>query len=121
MNLCRVVCVACVVVFAGCSAPGDLRKKSPTLDLNSAKNSKAIVGCIADGLEVVLPGRGIGTRPTSNGYTAWREDVVFGGTETALVVDIIDTPSGSNTRFYSNIVSWKEGGAIKVIRDCQGN
>lgn len=119
MNLYRVVAVACVVLIAGCSTPGDIRKKSPALDLNSVKNAKAVAGCISDGLEAFIA-RGINTRPTSNGYTVWIDEDAFSGKDTALVVDITDTQSGSNTRFYSNM-AWHEEKATKVIRDCQGN
>lgn len=120
MNIYRIVCATCIVLIAGCSTPGDIRNKPPTLDLNSVKNSKAVVGCIADGLEGAFTARGMNTRPTSNGYTVWKTEYGFGQETTALVVDITDTQSGSNTRFYSNMFR-QEDKAIKVIRDCQSN
>jgi hypothetical protein len=120
VNLYRIVCAACVVLIAGCSTPGDTRKKSPTLNLNSVKNSKAVAGCIADGWEAVNTASGLTTRLTTNGYTVRKTEYGFGQETTAFVIDITDTQSGSNTLFYSNMFR-QEDKAIKVIRDCQGN
>lgn len=123
MDLFRILAVALVVLISGCTTPGDVRMKSPALDLNSKKNSKDVVGCIADGLEKASPTAQVYSRPITNGFTVWEEVkamLLSPRNETLLVVDIIDIPSGSNTKLYSNVASWKEKEIRVVISDCQG-
>src|SRR5450759_1501948 len=118
MDLSRFVAVALVVLISGCTTPGEVRMKSPALDLNSIKNSKDVVGCIADGLEKASPTAQVYSRPITNGYTVWegvKVSLLAPRNESLLVVDIIDTPSGSNTKFYSNMASWKENEVRVVI------
>lgn len=119
MNLYRIACAIGLMLIAGCSTPGDIRKKMPTLDLNSAKNAKAVAGCIADGWEEANTASGLNTRPTANGYTVWKTEHGFGQEDTPFVIDITDAPNGSNTLFYSKMFR-QEDKAIKVIRNCQG-
>jgi hypothetical protein len=109
-------------LIAGCSTPGDLRKKSPALDMNSAKNSRDVIGCVAVKLQDALGSRArLNSRPISDGYTVWVDaDVTPFGKDTSIVVDVTDTKNGSNTRFYSNM-GWNEEKVTKVLRDCQGN
>lgn len=123
MDLFRILAVALVVLISGCTTPGDVRMKSPALDLNSKKSSKDVVGCIADGLEKASPTAQVYSRPITNGFTVWEEVkamLLSPRNETLLVVDIIDIPSGSNTKLYSNVASWKEKEIRVVISDCQG-
>lgn len=123
MDLFRILAIALVVLVSGCTTPGDVRMKSPVLDLNSKKSSKDVVGCIADGLERASPTAQVYSRPITNGFTVWEEVkamLLSPRNETLLVVDIIDIPSGSNTKLYSNVASWKEKEIRVVINDCQG-
>ena len=106
--------------LAGCATPGDVRKKLPALELSSSNGAKAVSGCIADKWEA-LGHRSLSSRPTTNGYAlASESDLGIYGKDTAFVVDVSDTKTGSATIFYSNITLASGLEYVsKIIKDCQ--
>lgn len=95
------VAVGVVALITGCSTPGDVRSTSPIIETTSSKPAKAVAGCIADKFELSFK-TGVHSRPTSNGYSVWKEDDLgLYGKTTGLVVDVDDSPRGASIKFYS--------------------
>jgi hypothetical protein len=104
----------------GCTTPGDVRSTPPIYEATSSKTAKALAGCVADKFELSLRS-GVNSRPTSNGYSIWKEDDMgLYGKITGLVVDIDDAPSGSFIRFYSKgaLASAKDT-VVRALDECK--
>jgi len=114
------------IVLTSCATSSDLRSKPPTLELVSSKSSKAVAGCIGDGLDTLGLSLGnynvLSSRPTANGYSMSLHSKIGGwGSETSLVIDISETQDGSKTFFFSNLLQRWEKRIIPVVKNCQGS
>lgn len=105
---------------SGCSTPGDVRSTSPIYEATSSKSAKSVAGCVADKFELSFRS-GVNSRPTSNGYSVWKEDDMgLYGKVTGLVVDIDDSSSGSSIRFYSKgALSSAKDTVLRALDECK--
>lgn len=107
------------LLSSACSTPGDLRLKPPAFDGSSSKDAKLVAGCIADRWESA--GRtNFSVRPTSDGYSLTAADAMgIYGKDTAAVIDVRDTKTGSTTLFYSNMMlSAGTNLVANIVREC---
>ena len=112
--------VTAAMFLCACSTPGDVRSTAPAYEATSSKNAKSVAGCVADKFEVSFRS-GVNSRPTSNGYSVWKEDDMgLYGKVTGLVVDVDDAPAGSSIRVYAKgaLSSAKET-VVRAVDDCR--
>lgn len=78
-----------------------------------------IVGCIGDGLQTIGFNR-LNARPTKTGYTITKEDQIYAGSDTAVVIDIDAAPDGSTVRFFSNLMfAFGDRKVVDAIKRCE--
>lgn len=106
-------------LISACSTPGDVRSTTPTLEADSSKPSKAVAGCIADKFELAYR-TGVNSRPTSNGYSVWKEDDAgILGKITGIVIDVNDTAVGSKIKlFMKGALSSAADTAVRIVKEC---
>lgn len=110
--------LAFAIMLAGCSTPGELRNESAAQTFASVKDAKTVATCVIDGFEEVFKTAGVSGKPTETGYTVSVGVGVAFGKDTAVVVDIANTASGSITTFYSKML-WGDGKVTKVLNKCR--
>ena len=122
MKIFRTVALAIFLPIAtvSCATPGDVRSTPPIVETTSVKPAKVVAGCVADKFELSFRS-GVNSRPTSKGYSVWKEDDLrIYGKITALVVDVDESPSGSTIRFYSKgALSSAMETAAKAVEECK--
>jgi hypothetical protein len=117
----RTFVVAAVLLVGACATPGDVRMKAPAFEGSSSKDAKSVAGCIADRWESGGHQPNINARPTASGYSLTAaSDLGIYGKDTSFVIDVQDTPTGSTTRFYSNIALSSGTNLVTgIARECQ--
>ena len=118
----RLPLFAIVIIFVGaCTTPNDLRSKASAFNGQSSRTAKVVSGCIADKWEAAGYQPSIQVRPSSIGYSLTAaSDLGIYGKDTSFVIDIDDTSSGSNARFYSNMARDSSTALlVGIIRNCQ--
>lgn len=111
--------VAATAVLAGCATPSDVRSTAPALQINSDRPARNVAGCIADRLEAQYK-TGISSRPTSGGYTVWKEDDAgILGKITGMVFDVVESGSGSKVSLYTKgLLQSAADSAVYVAKSC---
>jgi len=62
----------------------------------------------------------LNARPTKSGYTISKEEQIYAGSDTTVVVDIDATSDGSKVRFFSNLMfAFGDRKVVDVIKRCE--
>lgn len=107
------------LLLAGCATPNAMRKDQPSAAFQSKRPAKDVAICIAErwensgSLGVTVPVR---LRPTQTGHLVSVRNDAWG--HTALMADVDDVGTGSQTRYYKRLVLG-EGTFDKIVADCQ--
>ena len=104
--------------LVGCSTQGELKAERTGVKLTSLKESKAITTCLIEGFESLTKTAVAGSKPTQNGYSVSLTFGVAMGRDTAMLVEVENTPTGSESTYFSKVVVG-EGKLIQVIAQCQ--
>lgn len=110
--------IAALPFILGCSTPAELMSHPITQSFSSHKEAKTVATCVIDGFEDFFKIAGVNGRPTDYGYMVSVSMAAGAGKDTAAVVDIKNTPSGSTSNFYTKMIRGDEK-TIKVIENCQ--
>lgn len=110
--------MAIALALAGCSTPGELKTEQAGVKLTSSKGTNAVVTCLIDGFELLIKTAAVGSKPTPTGYTVYISMGVAMGRDTAMLVDVENTSSGSTSTYYSKVLVG-EGKLVQVITGCQ--
>lgn len=115
-----------LLALAACAGPVDLRGSKPDLDEVTNIPPERVAGCVGDKFESAFTGFGttvkFSTRPTSNGYSISGDEagpMLFGGTDTILLVDIAKLESNTRVQLFTHIIAG-QGKWISLVKGCLG-
>lgn len=114
-----------LLALGACASPAGLRQGRPVLDETTAKRSERVAGCIGDKLDAqnsTLSQIRYSTRPTSNGYSISGDQtglVLWGGTDTILLIDISNTGDETRVKMYTHfLVGDGPAAYFDLVRGC---
>jgi hypothetical protein len=114
-----------LLALGACANPVGLRQGRSVLDETTAKPSERVAGCIGDKLEAQNSGLSqirYSTRPTSNGYSISGDEtssVLWGGTDTILLIDISNTSDKTRVKMYTHFLIGDGPAAFfDSVREC---
>lgn len=105
--------IAAAVLLVAC-APMNTRDQAPAEVFESAKSAKDVAVCISDAWDAF--GTPAQMRPIKDGYSVSWINPAWGFA--ALVVDVADRSSGSQSTYFKKLVLG-EGRHDRVVRECQ--
>ena len=114
-----------LLALGACASPAELRQGRSVLDETTAKPAERVAGCIGDKLEAqstALLRVRYSTRPTLNGYSISGNEtssVLWGGTDTILLIDISNTSDKTRVKMYTHVLIG-DGPAkyFDIVRGC---
>lgn len=114
------VAILASLLLVACASPESLRQKGAMYRGTSSKPPEKLAGCISDELQTIGFTR-LTARPTKTGYTVMREDQIYAGSDTALVVDIdADANGSSSIKFFSNLLfAFGDRKVVDAVKRCE--
>lgn len=118
MRLQHLTIIPAALILAACASTSEIRSAAPTATYASAKPAIPVAKCILGRLEPMFSTASVQYRDRETGASVWVEMGIYFGKDTAVMIDVDNTPTGSSTRFYSRLLAG-EGKYRSAIEACQ--
>jgi hypothetical protein len=105
MKLHVLLTVPVALALTACASTAEIRSTTPTATYASAKPAIPVAKCILSKLEPMFRTASVQYRDRETGASVWVEISIYAGKDTAVMMDVDNTPSGSSTVFYSRLLA----------------